>query len=248
MDLERLAGDIRSRMTDPEVIRQADRNLAESRRRELFCDWGASPEWDYAACPEKVQDFNRLVVAAARVLPPGGSIETGVYRGGTSGPLIMCAPPNAFHVAIDPYGLPEQSYKDAKGNIDAGYADWPRARGTLRQLGALAHERDVTFCHYLMSAQSFIDADLLRHPGRFSVVHLDGDHAVGAVIAELRYFRGKLGGPALFILDDHDNHFPGVQAGLDQAGAGLVRIFHNFYQVTSEGPPSGFSAWLHATG
>jgi len=247
MDLQKLAGDIRSVMAGPEVERLADRHLAESVRRELYTDWGSSPEWSYQPCPEKVRDFNRLIVAARRVLPPGSSIETGVFRGGTSGPLILTAPPNSFHVAIDPYGLPEQSYKDAEGNIDAGYADWPHARSTLRQLAALAHECDVTFSHYLMSAQTFIDADLLRHPGRFSIVHLDGDHEVDAVIAELRYFRGKLGGPALFILDDHDNYNPGVQAGLNQAGAGLVRIFHNFYQAADRRMPFGFSAWLHVT-
>lgn len=247
MDLQKFAGDIRSLMADPEVARQAEWLLAESVRRELFCDWGSSPEWDYRPCPEKVQDFNRLVLATQRVLPPGGSIETGVFRGGTSGPLILCAPPNSFHVGIDPYGLPEQSYKEANGDIDAGYADWPRARSTLRQLATLADERGVTFCHYLMSAQTFIDADLLRHPGRFSIVHLDGDHSLDAVVAELCYFRKKVGGPALFIMDDHDDYCPDVQIGLDTAGRGLVEIFHNFYHTGHRDMPTGFSAWLHAT-
>ena len=240
--LESMADAILAAMDRSDIARLAELLLAETDRRGLISDWGLSPEWDWEACPDKVRDFGRVILAAAQVLPPGGSIETGVFRGGTSGPLILCAPPDAFHVTIDPFGLPGQSYEDFEE-----YSYWPEARSTLLKLTALAHERNVTFCHYMMGAQSFIDADLLQHPGQFRIVHLDGDHSIRAVARELQYFRSKIRGPALFILDDHDDHFPGVQAGLDIAGAGLARVFHKLYPVYSGKAACGFSAWLHAS-
>jgi hypothetical protein len=178
------------------------------------------------------------------VLPPGGSIETGVYRGGTSGPLILSAAAESFHVSIDPFGLPSQSYQELKNE----YGAWPEARKVLARLACLAEERSVTYCHYLMAAADFSAADLLQHPGYFRIVHLDGAHTREAVIDELVYFRSKLKGLTLFILDDDDTHFPGVgEAVASSAGAGLVPVLHMYYAFPKMMRPCGFSAWLHGS-
>jgi hypothetical protein len=185
-----------------------------------------------------VDEFTRLIVAASRVLPPGGSIETGVYHGGTAGPLIHVASAESFHVSIDPYGLPSQSY------VIQDYGNWPSVRGTLSQLSRLSAERHVNFCHYLMDSATFVRADLLSHPSRFRIVHLDGDHSQQAVELELAYFRRRISGPALFILDDHDDHFPGVEGALKTTGRGMTRVLHQFYDFPNYGV-AGFSAWVH---
>jgi hypothetical protein len=237
-ELEALAEAIRVAMGRPDIAQLAEAHRAEADRRGLISDWGEYPEWR-----RKLEDAGRLVLAAAHVLPAGGSVETGVFRGGSSAPLMLCAPAEAFHVTIDPFGLPSQSYADWDY-----YTQWPAVRRTVHELAQLARERDITFCHYMMGAQAFIDADLLQHPGRFRIVHLDGDHSLGAVARELQYFRSKISGPTLFILDDHDENSPGVQAGLDAAGVGLVRILHNYYALEDDDKPFGFSAWLHAWG
>ncbi len=78
--------------------------FASCRAVDLVSDWDA--------CIEKTNDFTRLCVAAGRLLPAGGSVETGVFRGGTAAILLHCASPDSFHVSIDPYGLPSQSYDD----------------------------------------------------------------------------------------------------------------------------------------
>jgi hypothetical protein len=124
-----------------------------------------------------VKDFARLCVASRRVLPPGGSVETGVFRGGTAGILLHCTSPDSFHVSIDPYGLPGQSYVDPRD--ESSQWPWPEVRRTMTCL--TAHSREITFCHYLMSASAFIRADHLQHPARFQIVHLDGDHSRAAV-------------------------------------------------------------------
>jgi hypothetical protein len=84
----------------------------------------------------------------------------------------------------------------------------------------------------------------LQHEGTFRIVHLDGDHSADAVAEELNYFRNRIANPALIILDDHDEHFPGVEAGMQRAGQGLVRVLHERYAFPAYGE-AGFSAWLH---
>ncbi len=215
------------------VVAAAESIITACREVDLISDWDA--------CAEKNRDFAALCVAANRLLPPGGSVETGVFRGGTAGILLNCASPDSFHVSIDPYGLPGQSYSDMR----EVYGQWPEARRTMARLSRLAESREVTFCHYLMGASDFIRADHLQHPARFRIVHLDGDHSRAAVAEELAYFRRRIPGPALFILDDHDDHFPGVEEGLRDEGAGLVPIFHRLYDFPGTYGLAGFSAWLH---
>jgi hypothetical protein len=66
------------------------------------------------------------------------------------------------------------------------------------------------------------------------------------VAQELAYFRSRVANPALFILDDHDGHFPGVEEGWRRAGQGLVPVLHERYDFPGYGE-AGFSAWLHST-
>src|SRR4029077_13718556 len=122
---------------------------------------------------EKVLDFSRLVVSAAQVLPAGGSIESGVFRGGTAGLLLLATTPESFFIAIDPYGLPTQSYP----YLAHAYGAWPEARQTIMTLHTLGVQHNVTFCHYLMDFQAFAAADHINHPGAFRIIHLDGDHS-----------------------------------------------------------------------
>ena len=76
-----------------------------------------------------------------------------------------------------------------------------------------------------MASTEFIRADLLsHHQSSFRIVHLDGAHDKEAVVDELTYFRRRLPGPSLFILDDHDANFPGVGEAVNSpAGVGLYR-------------------------
>jgi hypothetical protein len=236
-DSSDLAQRIISTMEQPEVFIRAKQAIQRTRSLSLYSDWDA--------CPEKVIDFGTLIEATASLLPPGGSIETGVYRGGTSGPLILCASPDSFHISIDPFGLPSQSYGE---ELSGDYGSWPDARKTLSRLTKLAEERSVTYSHYLMAAADFIHADLLKHAGYFRIVHLDGAHTKAAVIDELVYFRRKLQGPTLFIIDDHDTYNPGVGEAINSsAGAGLIPVLHRYYSFPNLGQPCGFSAWLHAS-
>ena len=226
-----LAERIRGAMQAPGTAALAGRLRGDAGRRGLVSDWEASPE--------KMDAFARLVLAAQETLGPGGTLETGVCRGGTSALLMSSAPPEAFHIAIDPFGLPSQSYANR-----AKYGRWPHVRATLAALADLGRERSVTVLPYVMSSQAFIAADLLQHENPIRIVHLDGDHAADAVALELHYFRSKVAGPAVFILDDHDEHFPGVEEGLACEGRGLVRILHERYDFPGYGI-AGFSAWLH---
>ena len=116
-------------------------------------------------------------------------------------------------------------------------------RRTISGLANLALEKRVTHCHYFMDSQSFVRADLLRHPGRFAIVHLDGSHSEGAVREELTYCLGRLPGPTLYILDDHDDTCPGVAAGLAGVDHKMWNIFHRSYD--SEWGAIGFSAWFN---
>jgi hypothetical protein len=231
--LEDVARDILVGMGAPDIIDRARLVVAQTRSLGLSSDWDE--------CEAKVLDFGSLIEATARVLPPGGSIEVGVFRGGTSGPLILCAAANTFHISIDPFGLPSQSYLES-----SEYGSWPEARRTLSQLAAIGEQREVIYAHYMMSASDFIRADLLQHPFGFRIVHLDGAHSKKAVVQELTYFRKKLKGPTLFILDDHDTNFPGLEEAINSpAGAGLVPILHRHYAFPELDAVCGFSAWLH---
>jgi hypothetical protein len=230
--LDAIRDQILAGMSDPRIDREAAQRVETCRHHGLVSDW--------EPCPDKVLDFSRLVVSAAQVLPPGGGVETGVLRGGTAGLLMLAATPESFLVAIDPYGLPTQSYPD----LAHVYGAWPEARQTISTLHSLGTKQNVTFCHYLMNSQAFAAADHLRHPGTFRIIHLDGDHSRETVVQELTYFRDRVKGPALFILDDHCEHFPGVDEALQIAGKGLVRVLHRFYEFENAGQ-WGFSAWLH---
>lgn len=229
-----LAAKIRAAMETPEIHRRAAESLARTRALGFESDWDA--------VPDKLARFHRAILAAGEVLPPGGSIETGVFRGGTSGPLILANPAESFHIGIDPFGLATQSYED----LAAVYGQWKGARATLAKLSALADERDVTYCHYTMAASTFIEADLLDPRAPFRVVHLDGDHSEKAVVEELDYFRRKIARPVMFVLDDHDQTYPGVEAGVQRAGKGMARVFHELYDYPGFPTRLGFSAWVHA--
>lgn len=209
----------------------AEQHLALCKALGLVSDW--------SAVPAKERDFACLVLAVMKHLPPGGTIETGVYRGGTSGILLLTCAPEAFHVSVDPYGLPTQSYALPE------YVEWPTARATQRALHQLAASRQVTYCHYLMTSQSFISGDLLQHQGRFNIVHLDGDHSYAAVAAELQYFKRRLPGPVVFIMDDHDDHFPEVEQALQASTQDMTLLLHNMYEFPNYGQ-AGFSAWWYA--
>ena len=211
------------------VLAIAEQNLERANRLGLSSDW--------AGIGTKALDFARLVVAARRILPAGGSVETGVFQGGTSALLILSSAPDSFHISIDPYGLPTQSYSKEE------YEDWEMARRTISGLANLAVEKRVTHCHYLMDSQSFVRADLLRHPGRFAILHLDGFHSEGAVREELTYFLERLPGPTVYILDDHDDGCPGVAAGLAGVEHSMRNVFHRYYDT--EWGASGFSAWFN---
>jgi hypothetical protein len=226
-----LAERIRAALRSPEVGAGAERIRHDAQERGLVSDWEGSPE--------KVDTFARLVIAAQSILGPGSTLETGVCKGGTSALLIACAPQEAFHIAIDPFGLPSQSYANR-----AKYGRWRQVRDTLFALTQLGRESGVTVLPYVMSSQAFIGANLLQHEGPIRIVHLDGDHSADAVTQELRYFRSRVTSPALFILDDHDAHFPGVEEGLQRAGQGLISVLHERYDFPGYGE-AGFSAWLH---
>ncbi|MCK6452502.1 MAG: hypothetical protein L6R19_16890 [Alphaproteobacteria bacterium] len=231
---ETLAGRILGAMDGPEIARGADEAMRRCK------DLGFESDWD--AVPEKMTAFHRVILAAAAVLPPGGSVETGVFRGGTSGPLILADPPESFHIGIDPFGFPSQSYAD----LADAYGQWQEARRTMAKLSAVGAQQNVTYCHYTMAASRFIQADLLEPIVDVRTVHLDGDHGEDAVVEELAYFRRKLARPVLFVLDDHDDTYPGVEAGMRRAGAGMARVFHRHYAYPGFPTPLGFSAWVHA--
>jgi hypothetical protein len=231
--LAKLAETIRATMNVADVGALASRVRRDAVDRGLTSDWQASEA--------KMDAFARLVVAAQNVLGPGSTIETGVCKGGTSAQLVGSSPVDAFHIAIDPFGLPSQSYANRNK-----YGRWAHVRDTLAALTALGGARGVTVLPYVMSSQAFVGADLLTHATTFRIVHLDGDHSADAVAQELAYFRGRIAGPALFILDDHDAHFPGVEAGLQRTGDGLVPVLNERYDFPGYGE-AAFSAWLHAS-
>lgn len=229
--LNRLAEQLELLRRDPTVIEIAKEHLSDCRERGLISDW------DVDDCPKPL-DFASLTVAISQTIPKGGSVEVGVYRGGTAGLMLQCSSPDSFHVSIDPYGLPAQAYR----NRTHGYGDWSPARQTLFELYRLAHEREVNFCHYLMGSAQFVDADLLSHPGGFRIVHLDGPHDFNTVFQELRYFRSRISGPCVFIMDDDNPQSPDVREALSVAGNGMVEIFHQVYEM--RWGEFGFSAWL----
>jgi hypothetical protein len=220
-------------LRSPELHAEAEDRLRRAR------DLGMNSDWAHDA---KELEFARMVAAAHQVLPPGGSIETGVLAGGTSSLLILSCAPDSFHLSIDPYGLPDQEYWDSSkpGDREA----WPLARRTIRGLHELADERGVNYAHYLMGSETFVQSDLLRHPGGFNVVHLDGDHSFPTVAAELSYFTRKLTQPAVFLMDDHDDVNPGVGLALEGFRRAMTELFHKDYDL-GDGVRFGFSAWLH---
>jgi hypothetical protein len=223
-----LAERLLSAFSSADAEAEAAERLARTRALGFVSDWEGSP---------KEGDFARLVSAAARSLPAGSSAETGLFRGGTSSLMILADAPGGFHVSVDPFGLPTQSLPNPE------YREWPAVRATLRGLHELAEGSGVTYCHYLTDSLSFIRGDLLAHPARFAMVHLDGDHAYEVVHAELEYFMAKLPGPTLFLLDDHDDHFPGVERALQRFRDELTPVMHRLYDFPGYGE-AGFSAWL----
>lgn len=218
----------------PDVAEEARQHLERTRGLGLHSDWS---EFKTA----KELDFARLAAAVRRTFPAGSSVETGVFAGGTSGLLILSCAPHSFHLSVDPYGLASQSYR--AGEADHGYRDWAVARRAARRLTQLADECDVTYFHYLTDSATFCRSDLLQHPTRFNIVHLDGDHSAATVKAELAYFIRKTAGPTVFIADDHDDHCPGVERALRGFRDQLSMLFHRTYQLPGYGI-AGFSAWL----
>jgi hypothetical protein len=206
---EALAQKVLAGMESGPVRDSADDAIAQCKELGFISDWDA--------VPEKIADFYRVLFAAAEVLPPGGSVETGVFRGGTSGPLILSDAPESFHIGIDPFGFPSQSYAD----LADAYGQWEEARRTMAKLSALGAQQNVR------------------------TVHLDGDHGEAAVVEELTYFRRKLARPVLFVLDDHDDTYPGVESGVRRAGQGMARVFHRHYDYPGFATKLGFSAWIH---
>jgi hypothetical protein len=231
---EALAKKILSSMESPDIQRPAAGAMARCKALGFESDWDA--------VPEKMEAFYRVIFAASAVLPAGGSVETGVFRGGTSGPLILCDAPESFHIGIDPFGLAAQSYAD----LADVYGQWKGARATLAKLSVLGEAQNVTYCHHTMAASKFIACDLLNEAADFRIVHLDGDHSEQAVCEELAYFRRKIRRPALFVLDDHDTTYPGVETGMQRAGRGMAKVFHRFYDYPGFPTKLGFSAWVHA--
>lgn len=228
-----LAAQILAGMDDRQVQAQAEAALETSKALGFESDWDA--------VPEKLRAFRQAIFASAKVLPPGGSVETGVFRGGTSGPLILSNPPESFHIGIDPFGNAAQSYPE----LAEAYAQWKPVRRTLKRLTKLAQERDVTYLHYAMGSSRFAECDLLEVGQQVRVVHLDGDHGEPAVIDELTYFRRKIQRPCLFVLDDHDSTYPGVESGMQRAGQGMAKVFHRLYDYPGFPTKLGFSAWVH---
>jgi len=226
-----LIEEIRRHMEEADTKAKAQQILTKCRDQGLISDWDDGVS-------EKPKDFASLVVAICKVIPNGNSLEVGVFRGGTSGILIQCAEEEGFHVSIDPFGLPSQSYPEFEG-----YEDWKHARETLLRLHMLASEYRVNFCHYLMGSVQFADADLLTHPGTLRIVHLDGPHDQKTVLHELRYFRTRIAGPCVFIMDDDNPNKPDVRNALAKASNGMEEILHRVYDT--EWGEFGFSAWLH---
>jgi len=228
-----LAAQILAAMDRPNI--QAKAEAARDASKAL----GFESDWD--AVPEKLRAFRQAIFASATVLPPGGSVETGVFRGGTSGPLILSNPPESFHIGIDPFGNAAQSYPE----LAEAYAQWKPVRSTLARLTKLAQECDVTYLHYAMGSTRFAECDLLEVGQQVRVVHLDGDHGEQAVVDELTYFRRKIQRPCLFVLDDHDSTYPGVENGMQRAGQGMAKVFHRLYDYPGFPTKLGFSAWVH---
>jgi hypothetical protein len=219
---------------DDSVVRMRAEAVAQGAARSgLRSDWGDS---------QKVHDFAALA-CASRDLLSGSTVETGVFEGGTSAVLMASAPAPGFHVGIDPFGFPGQAYSESPA-----YEDWGRVRRTLRQLHDFAERSDVTYVHYATSSFEFCTKDLLPAVGQVALVHLDGDHSHEAVAQELHYFTTKVAPPVVYVLDDHDDHFPGVEAAICEfvpSCPGFHQIFHKLYDWSPDYGLAGFSAWLH---
>ncbi len=95
--METLLQKIMASLTSTEHLAEAETYVALCKSLGLVSDW--------SSVPAKERDFASLVLAIQQHFPPGGTIETGVYRGGTSGLLLLTCAPEAFHVTIDPYGI-----------------------------------------------------------------------------------------------------------------------------------------------
>ncbi|MFN2556534.1 MAG: SAM-dependent methyltransferase [Nitriliruptorales bacterium] len=216
-------------LSAPHVVATASDLLRRAADRGLQSDWT-----EFGS--EKDNDLARLVVAVQETFPPGGSIETGVFMGGTSALFLLSGKPECFHISIDPYGLPSQSYSSET------YANWQNARVTMSKLYQIAEEIGITYCHYFTDSETFCGYDLLKHSRRFNIIHLDGDHSYGTVRRELEYFLAKTDGPSVFIMDDHDEHFLGVEQALQEFRSELSLIFHKQYELPNYGT-AGFSAW-----
>jgi hypothetical protein len=74
---------------------------------------------------------------------------------------------------------------------------------------------------------------------------LAGDHLPQAVEMELACYHRRLAGPALFILDDRDEHFPGIETAIQSTGQGMARVLHLLLRLSElrHRRPLSLGAW-----
>ena len=191
---------------------------------------------DWSNKTSKTLDFTKLVMSVKHIFPPGGTIEVGVYAGGTSSILMYACCKDCFHISIDPYGLLKKFNEET--------CNFKTVRATLRKLSILAEKLAVTHTHFMLDSHVFVKSDLLFPRERYNIVHLDGDHSYKSVSDELNYFIKKINNPVVLIFDDHDEHYPGVDKAIKEKSSNLKKIFHKKYQHENYGI-AGFSAFLY---
>ena len=194
----------------------------------------------------KVDDFLRAVLASFELLRhtgPFSTLETGVFAGGTSAIFLHVLgsefQERSIHVGIDPYFTHGQSYPEYEEHygIDAYLTG-------LNNLSETALRLRIPYVPYLMNSETFIRHDLLPGSFNFRLIHLDGDHSASAVLRELRYFTSKVEAPAVFVLDDLGEVFPGVAEAIEQfqkSCPGFVEL--NRFCYDTKGGNIGFGVY-----
>ena len=205
------------------------------------------PESDWSEySPAKVDHFIKAVLASFELLRhdgPFSTLETGVFAGGTSAVFLNVLgcefKDSSIHVGIDPYFTIGQSYLEYVEH----YGSDAYLIG-LKDLSEIALRRRIPYVPYLMSSETFIRYDLLPDAYSFRLFHLDGDHSANAVLRELSYFTSKVKAPAVFILDDIGEVFPGVAEAIAQfqkSCPGFVEL--NRFSYDTKGGNIGFGVY-----